>query len=191
MQVEITGSAVDQDTIITVADLKEHMRVTHTVEDTLIGALRSAAIAYVEEHCNIKLGSYTARGYLPGFYNSYIPIGPVTAISEVKYQTTADKDYTTDLTTLAAGNWYTDEISQPARIAFRDYPSVYEYALTPVVVTFTAGHAYCPAPVKHAIRLLVSHMYENRQEEVTGTITTRLKFGLEALLNPYRIIFQP
>lgn len=191
MQVEITGAAVDQDTIITVADLKAHMRVTHTHEDTLISALRSAAISWVEEHCNIKLGSYTARGYLPGFYSSYIPIGPVTAISEVKYQTTADKDYTSDLTTLAAGNWYTDEISQPARIAFRDYPSVYEYALTPVVVTFTAGYSTMPAPVLQAIRLLVSHLYENRQEEVTGSITARLKFGLEALLNPFRIIYQP
>ena len=191
MQVDITGAAVDQDTIITVADLKAHMRVTHTAEDTLISALRSAAISWVEEHCNIKLGSYTARGYLPGFYNSYIPIGPVTAVTEVKYQTTADTDYTTDLTTLVAGNWFTDTISQPARIAFRDYPNVYEYALTPVVVSFTAGYGTVPAPVLQAIRLLVAHMYENRQEEITGTITTRLKFGLDALLNPFRIIYQP
>ena len=191
MQVEITGAAVDQDTIITVTDLKSHLRVTHTQEDTLISALRSAAISWVEEHCNIKLGSYTARGYLPGFYNSYIPIGPVTTISEVKYQTTEDKDYTTDLTTLAATYWYTDTISQPARIAFRDYPHTYEYALTPVVVTFTAGYTTMPAPILQAIRLLVAHMYENRQEEVIGTITTRLKFGLEALLNPFRIIYQP
>lgn len=191
MQVDITGAAVNQDTIITVADLKAHMRVTHTAEDTLISALRSAAISWVEEHCNIKLGSYTARGYLPGFYNSYIPIGPVTAVTEVKYQTTADTDYTTDLTTLVASNWFTDTISQPARIAFRDYPNVYEYALTPVVVSFTAGYGTVPAPVLQAIRLLVAHMYENRQEEIVGTITTRLKFGLDALLNPFRIIYQP
>jgi uncharacterized phiE125 gp8 family phage protein len=191
MQVEITGAAVDQDTIITVADLKSHLRVTHTQEDTLIGALRSAAISWVEEHCNIKLGSYTARGYLTDWRPAYFPIGPVTAISEVKYQTTADKDYTTDLTTLAATLWYTDEVSQPARIAFRDYPTTYDYALTPVVVTFTAGYTTMPAPVVHAVRLLVAHMYENRQEEVIGTITTRLKFGLEALLNPFRIIYQP
>jgi len=191
MQVEITGAAVDQDTIITVADLKAHLRVTHTQEDTLISALRSAAISWVEEHCNIKLGSYTARGYLPDWRVAYFPIGPVTAITEVKYQTTADKDYTTDLTTLATTLWYTDEITQPARIAFRDYPTTYDYALTPVVVTFTAGYTTMPAPVLQAIRLLVAHMYENRQEEVIGTITTRLKFGLEALLNPFRIIYQP
>lgn len=191
MQVDITSTAVDQDRIITVADLKAHMRVTHTAEDTLISALRSAAISWIEEHCNIKLGSYTARGYLPGFYNAYLPIGPVTAITEVKYQTTADKDYATDLSTLAAGNWYTDTISQPARIAFRDYPQVYDYALMPVVVTFTAGYSTMPAPVLQAIRLLVADMYENRQEEITGTISTRLKFGLDALLNPFRIIYQP
>ena len=191
MQVEITGAAVDQDTIITVADLKAHLRVTHTQEDTLISALRSAAISWVEEHCNVKLGSYTARGYLPDWRVAYFPIGPVTAITEVKYQTTADKDYTTDLTTLGTTLWYTDEITQPARIAFRDYPTTYDYALTPVVVTFTAGYTTMPAPVLQAIRLLVAHMYENRQEEVTGTITTRLKFGLEALLNPFRIIYQP
>jgi uncharacterized phiE125 gp8 family phage protein len=191
MQVEITGAAVDQDTIITVADLKAHLRVTHTQEDTLISALRSAAISWVEEHCNIKLGSYTARGYLPDWRVAYFPIGPVTAITEVKYQTTADKDYTTDLTTLGTTLWYTDEITQPARIAFRDYPTTYDYALTPVVVTFTAGYTTMPAPVLQAIRLLVAHMYENRQEEVIGTITTRLKFGLEALLNPFRIIYQP
>jgi uncharacterized phiE125 gp8 family phage protein len=191
MQVEITGAAVDQDTIITVADLKAHLRVTHTQEDSLISALRSAAISWVEEHCNIKLGSYTARGYLPDWRVAYFPIGPVTAITEVKYQTTADKDYTTDLTTLGTTLWYTDEITQPARIAFRDYPTTYDYALTPVVVTFTAGYTTMPAPVLQAIRLLVAHMYENRQEEVIGTITTRLKFGLEALLNPFRIIYQP
>jgi len=191
MQVDITGAAVDQDTIITVADLKTQLRVTHSLEDTLIGAMRSAAISWVEEHCNIKLGSYTARGYLPGFYNSRIPIGPVTAVSEVKYQVTEDTDYDTDLSTLDAGLWFTDLISQPSRIAFRDVPSVYEYSLNPVVISFTAGYGTIPAPVLQAIRLLVAHMYENRQEEITGTISTRLKFGLEALLNPFRIIYQP
>lgn len=190
MQVEITGQTVVLDNIVTVDELKAYMRVTHTAEDTLITALRLAAIAYVEEHCNIKLGTYNMRGYLPGFYNAYFPMGPVQAVTEVKYQTTEDKTYS-NLTTLGTTNWYTDLISQPSRIAFRDYPNVYEYALTPVVVTFSAGYTTVPTPVVHAIKLLVSTMYENRQDEVTGTITSRLKFGLDALLNPFRIIYQP
>jgi uncharacterized phiE125 gp8 family phage protein len=91
MQVEITGQTVVLDDIVSVADLKAYMRVTHTAEDTLISALRLAAIAYIEEHCNIKLGTYNMRGYLPGFYNAYFPMGPVQAVTEVKYQTTEDK----------------------------------------------------------------------------------------------------
>ena len=190
MQVDVLTTTGSEDDVITIAELKAHLRVTHTYEDALITALRSAAIEWVESHCNIKLRSYTCRGYLPGFYNSYIPLGPVTSISEVKYQTTATKTYA-DLTTLNAANWYSDEISQPARIAFRDYPHVYEYALTPVVVSFTAGYTTAPEPIVQAIRLLVAHLYDNRQEEIIGSITARLRFGLEALLNPFRIIYQP
>ena len=46
MTVEITGTP-DLDSIITVAQLKEHLRVDHTDEDTLIEAYRDAAIAWV------------------------------------------------------------------------------------------------------------------------------------------------
>ena len=60
-----------------------------------------------------------------------------------------------------------------------------------MVITFSAGYTTVPEPVVHAIKLLVSTMYENRQDEVTGSITSRLKFGLDALLNPFRIIYQP
>jgi hypothetical protein len=34
----------------------------------------------------------------------------------------------------------------------------------------------------------VGHLYENRVEEVTGTITTRLKLGIDALVSPYRVL---
>ncbi len=190
MEVVITGAAVDQDTIITVADLKAHLRVTHSAEDGLIGAMRSAAIAHVENHCNIKLGSYTAKAYSPGFYPSYFSKGPVTAVSEVRYQTTATKTYSS-LTVLSAANWFTDLISSPARIAYRDFPIPYEYAFQPVVASCTVGYTTIPAPIVHAIKLYVAHKFENRQEEITGTISTRLKMGMDALLNPYRVIFQP
>jgi len=54
MTVEITGTP-DLNSIITVAQLKEHLRVDHTDEDTLIEAYRDAAIAWVEDYCNTRL----------------------------------------------------------------------------------------------------------------------------------------
>jgi hypothetical protein len=49
MTVEITGTP-DLNSIITVAQLKEHLRVDHTDEDTLIEAYRDAAIAWIEDY---------------------------------------------------------------------------------------------------------------------------------------------
>lgn len=41
--------------------------------------------------------------------------------------------------------------------------------------------------IKAAILLLFAHLFENRQENVTGTIVTELKTGVHALLWPHRI----
>ena len=191
MQLNITGAQVDQETIITTAQIKAHLRVTNSLEDDLIDSMRNASIAWIEQYCDIKIGSYTAEGFLPYFLSSYIPMGPVISIQSVKYQTTASQA-NDDLTTLPAANWFYDLHTRPCRIAFQSTPSTYDYAWLPVKVSMTIGHAVgsIPEPIIHAIRLLTASLYENRQEEITAT-THRLKMGLEALLNPYRIIYQP
>lgn len=67
-----------------------------------------------------------------------------------------------------------------------------------VTVTFKAGYeatgspldykASVPESIKHAILLLVGHMYENREQVITGSITTEMKFGYERLLWPHRVL---
>jgi len=92
---------------------------------------------------------------------------------------------------MATGNYYTDFAAQPAVIAFVDSPSVYDYSHYPVHIAFTYGHATVPEPMVHAVRLLAAHFYENRQQVITGTISTQIKMGIEALLSQYRNILQP
>ncbi|MFZ9080838.1 MAG: head-tail connector protein, partial [Alphaproteobacteria bacterium] len=75
MTVEITGTPT-LDSVITVADLKSHLRVDHSDEDTLIEAYRDAAIKWIEDYCNTRLGDVTAVGYLDYFKPSRFPIGP-------------------------------------------------------------------------------------------------------------------
>ena len=187
MQMTISGST-DYDSIITVADIKEHLRVTHDLEDDLIGAIRVAAVNFIENYCNVRLGSFTAYGYLPRWVGSYIPVGPVTAISAVEYET----DNAGTLSTLDSSKWHVDTRSQPARISFSDYPAPYEHALMPIRITMTVGHAYdnIPGTLMQAIRLMCAHLYENRQDEVIGTITSRVKLGIDALVSGERIIYQ-
>jgi hypothetical protein len=55
-------------------------------------------------------------------------------------------------------------------------------------MTIGYPEASIPTPLIQAVRLLVGHLYESRVEEVQGTMTTRLKMGIEALVNPYRVL---
>lgn len=189
MRIEITSSAPDYSTILSTADLKQHLRVTHNVEDTLIASLRDAACSYVESYCNSRLHSTTAVGYLRGFHRCLFPVGPVLSISSVKYQTSSSTA-AGDLTTLDSGSYYTTVSTQPASISFINYPTAYEYADFPVQVNFTYGHSAAPELMVHAVKLLAAHLYENRQE-VTDRSSFQIKLGMEALLSPYRNILQP
>ena len=44
-----------------------------------------------------------------------------------------------------------------------------------------------PAPIKQAVLLLISQLYEFRTPTITGTIATNIEFTLDALLSPYRL----
>lgn len=41
--------------------------------------------------------------------------------------------------------------------------------------------------IRAAVLLTVGHLYANREENVTGTIVSELKTGVQSLLMPYRI----
>lgn len=188
MQVTLS-STTDPNDIITVADIKEHLRVTHSLEDDLISGIRSAAINYVQNYANVILGSVTAYGYMQTFVAQYFPIGPVTDVDAVEYET----DNAGTLTTMSSSSWHVDIKSRPARISFSDIPSPYEHALMPIRITFTVGHDAdaIPGTIRQAILLMCASLYENRQDEVVGTITSRVKLGLDALLSGERITYQP
>ena len=184
MTVEITGTP-DLDSIITVAQLKEHLRVDHTDEDTLIEAYRDAAIAWVEDYCNTRLGDVTAVGYIDFFYNVRLPIGPVNSIASVQYKDTANATQT-----LATTKWWADIKTKAARITFDSVPDLYDDTFNAVQVNMSVGYAEAdiPKPFITAIRWMVAHLYEQRQPVVAGTIATTLPLGLYAILNPYRVI---
>ena len=182
--IEYTSSVTASD-IITTADLKEHLRVDHTDEDTLIEALRDAAIEYVESYCNIKLGDRTAVFYTDAFPNYMeIPVGPVKTLSSITYNTSRDTTATLDAT-----YYYYELIRQPARVSFISPPSVEEYVHNGVQINLTIGYAEADIPkaILHAIRLMVGHWYENRRQ-VVMTKPAELPMGVHGLLNPFRII---
>jgi len=184
MTVEITGTP-DLNSIITVAQLKEHLRVDHTDEDTLIEAYRDAAIAWIEDYCNTRLGDVSAVGYMDYFYNARFPIGPVNSIASVTYTDTANQT-----ATLPTAKYWFDIKTKATRMTFDNVPDLYDDTFNAVQINMNVGYAEAdiPQPFITAIRWMVAHLYEQRQPIISGSLLTMLPIGLYAILNPYRVI---
>jgi hypothetical protein len=72
-------------------------------------------------------------------------------------------------------------------IYFHDVPDLEEYNAHPVTIAALVGDG-ASSRVKHAVKMLVAHWYENRRAVVTGTITAEVPIAVEALLSSERII---
>ncbi len=174
--------------VVSTADLKAFLRVEHSEEDTLIEAMREAAILHIENVTNLRIGDRSVSITYEDVYSKFeIPVGPVDVTGfTLLYRT----DASTMTTMVKDTDYYLDHLRKPAQVSLINVPNVYDYSFYKMQVVATVGYteATVPEAIVHAIKLLVAHMYELRQPEIVGTITTQVKLGLDALLNPYRIV---
>jgi uncharacterized phiE125 gp8 family phage protein len=181
---------------ISSTEAKAHLRVDHTDDDTLIGALITAARMHCENFTRRKLISQTLTGKLDRFPADdgeiLLPYPPLVSVTSVKY---IDTDGV--LQTMSASDYAADTYSLPGRITLAygeiwPTPRDIENAVT---IVWTAGYGAAgssvPQPIRQAMLLLIAHWYENREVAITGTIITQIPLAVEALLWPYRMLEVP
>jgi len=170
---------------LTLTEAKDHLRIDHDDDDIYIDGLIKAARQFVEKRTGIVCLTSTWALYLDKWPASgliYLKKKPVTEISSVEYYAT---DEASEYSALAGTDYETDVISEPARVRISDAPSLGDL-LNAVKVTFDVGYAdtgSIPENIKQAILILIGHMYENRQEEITGRTISYLGKGFEYLLS--------
>jgi uncharacterized phiE125 gp8 family phage protein len=155
---------------VSTADAKTHLRVTDTDSDTYIASLVALATRIYEERACTSLINQTIVLYLDRFpYGDdgpiYLPRGPVTTVTHVKYY-----DASNTLTTLAAAS-YRLNIYQDVPVIEAAYgytwPDARENITGAVEIEYAAGYgaaaANLPELPVHAIKLLLSHYYERRE----------------------------
>jgi uncharacterized phiE125 gp8 family phage protein len=74
-------------------------------------------------------------------------------------------------------------------VAGKWWPATACYNYGAVQVTFVAGYgnaAAVPADLKAAIKLLVGHLYENREAVTLGAMPAELPLGFASVTNRYR-----
>jgi uncharacterized phiE125 gp8 family phage protein len=163
-------------------------------EIEIVNSLVLAATRYCE--------SYQRRCYLltewEAYLNSWpscvlmIEKSPVSSVTKIEY-----RDAGGVWQQLAADKYKVDAESEPALIAFNaGLPVVDRTAFNSIRIIFKSGYVDAdgeedttriPETVKAAIKLIVGHLYEHREQVVMGTIQAEMDFGVSALLDVDRV----
>lgn len=165
---------------------KAHLRVTSTSEDDLIAALRDVSIEFVERFVGVKLGPMTGLTWraesLPSCVGDSISLAvrPVTAITAIAWQDGDGAAVTGDV-----ADYRVSEGGEMKPVVGGSWPSGIGGAVT---VTFDAGYAAGEAPpsLLQAVRLMLGHLWMNREAVIVGTISGEAPFGVVALCAPFR-----
>lgn len=175
---------------VTLSEAKAHLRLEGVDDDAYVTALIQAARQHVEEVCWRGLVTQTREAVLETFPcgdELELPGGNLGSITSVTY---VDADGTTQ--TLDSDTYEADTVSVPGRLllAYGESWPATRSQWNAVRVRYVVGWAVedVPAPIKQALLLLVAQMYEHRVPEITGTIVSPVRFAVDALLSPYRLV---
>lgn len=174
---------------VTLQEAKDHLRISGSSEDTLITNLIYAARVQVENYLNRALITQTWDVFYDEWKNEMLlPYPPVQSVTSVKYY-----DLNCVQQTLSASNYWAVTQADPGSIVRKyetSWPELQYGRPSAIVVRIVAGYGdadVIPEPIKHAIKILLTDLYENRGSVVVGTNVTRnWKFVVD-LIHQYKI----
>lgn len=157
--------------LLTLTDVKAHLYITHTNDDTYLTYLITRARKQIENYCSIAIGSQT-RVWVADFtgnVETQIPFQPVISVDQVSEKT----DFST-YTLVTVGTAY-------------DVDGEHEKTFTPFYngrfkVEYTTGYTTCPDDLKQGWLCQIAYLYENRGDESKQGLTEVAK----DLIAPYR-----
>ena len=162
--------------------------MTSDQDDSLIRAYVKAATEYCENQVSGSR-SFQTQSWdwflyrFPGDSFEF-PRPPLQSVAHVKYYESAAS---TGLTTLSSTAYLIHTPSSlPGVIEVHPdkaaWPTVVDGRADAIQIRFTAGYTETPEQIKHAIKLLIGHYYEQRTTVLTGSISKEVEHGTRALL---------
>lgn len=188
--------------VLTLEEVKAHLRVESSVhdDDALIQGLMTAAEQELDGGDGLLgrcLVSQTWELRLNGFCEDKIriPLPPLLEVLSVKYYDAANALQTLATTYYTVGGVGARQVGFVELNYDYTWPDTYERSEA-VLIRFRAGYVDVsaspdgdvPAPIKQAMLLAIGDMYENREAQIVGTISTRNQ-TVENLLSLYRVPF--
>jgi len=173
---------------VDLTEMKLHLRVDSSDDDTLITQLMLAATNWAEMYQVRTYITRTRYMYLDSFpLIIQPPYSPLSSVTSIQYY-----DIAGDLQTLSSSYYRVDTVSQPGRITEAygySWPSTRDMT-NAVIVTYESGYGEAsdvPEEIKAAIKMIVGHLYQNR-EAVSELSFSQVPLGVKALLGMQKII---
>jgi uncharacterized phiE125 gp8 family phage protein len=180
---------------ITTAEAKTHLRVDFSDEDDYIDTLITTARKYCESYTNKVFITQTWRQNLDIFPDVFkLKVNPVISLTSIKYYDTNEVQQTI---TDSSDNYQLDNLSDVAKVhdgLVNAFPAIGS-TINPIEVITVCGYGAAsdvPDDIKHAIKLMVAHLYENREmvNVVVGGLAMQIEMPnvVKNLLAPYRVL---
>jgi uncharacterized phiE125 gp8 family phage protein len=194
---------------VTLAEVKEHLRITGTDEDTVISSMISAATAMAELWTGRRFITQTLTGWLDAdpvldaWWDGIVvasrssvqatrsielPGAPGVSVTSVSLFSDLDAE-----TVIASTDYRVDAADQdlPTRITLKEtssWPSVSLRNQNALKVVWIAGYgaaASVPSSIKLAIKMMVANLYANRGECSENALQAS---GAAGIISSYRML---
>jgi len=174
---------------------KDHLRVDLDItdDDSYIDTLIATATQAAEQFLSRRLITQTWNYYLDGWWctSQPIPFGRLQSVTSIKYMDQDGAEATWD-----SENYIVDTKSDPGSVVLgynKSFPTDYLYPSNPIDIEFVCGYGLTgsdiEANIKHAIKIGISDLNENRESQViTGGSASLFELGTFVnLLLPFKI----
>lgn len=169
--------------MISLTEAKAQLLVTHDDDDTYIRSLIDVVNLMVENFTNRTVEIVEKVEDFDGFSTPLVlGFAPLYEITSIQYQDSDDVQQTLASYTLDTRPTYA-EIT-PAY--GEDWPTTHA-KIKSVTVTYQAGYTDTPEPLKQAGLMLLSSLYEQREDHIVGQSIAEVPVGAKSLMTPYRI----
>lgn len=175
--------------VLTTSEVKEHLKVDTTADDTLIDNLIIAATNSCQEYTN----RFFIETEITQYGDKWSDVAelfksPVIAdlFNILYYDTNGDPQV------LATSKYTLDNISQPARLApapGESWPDIID-GFNAVEVNYKVGTrlaANVDNAIKQALLLTIGHWYQNREAVIVGRQVNEMPMSAKYLLDQYKI----
>lgn len=179
---------------ITLTEVKEHLRIdsSNTSEDDFINTLIAAATVYYQSRSWRQLITATYKQYLEDFpaVGMELRKPPLQSVTSIKYEDTNGVEQT-----LSSSVYQVDVKSEVGRIVLADgesFPDTDE-VINAVTIEYKAGYGDAasdvPALVKSVLKLIVAHLFENRDMVTKMGTPAQVPFpeAIDMLINQHSI----